>query len=152
MITDYKAYHRDYSKKYYWDNREVIVAKKKEYALKVQFPRRKRRRKIDVRFSLNEKINNYVRRVLKGVGDSRKFKLYLGYDEVTLKNHLASLFDGKMSWENYGSYWHLDHIKPRFSFSYKSSEDIGFKECWALDNLRPLEKGANLKKSVQYKQ
>ncbi len=51
-----------------------------------------------------------------------------------------------MSWENYGSYWWLDHIKPRSSFNYESPDDKELKECWALENLQPLEKIANIRK------
>ena len=35
--------------------------------------------------------------------------------------------------------WQLDHIKPISSFSHTSMEDEGFKECWGLSNLRPVE-------------
>lgn len=43
-----------------------------------------------------------------------------------------------MSWDNYGTYWELDHIIPRFKFYYESYDDEQFKQCWALSNLRPL--------------
>ena len=55
-----------------------------------------------------------------------------------------------MSWENYGSYWHIDHIKPDSRFIYESVEDIEFKKCWALSNLQPLKAEDNLKKSNKW--
>jgi len=51
-----------------------------------------------------------------------------------------------MNWDNYGSYWEVDHIIPRKTFNYNKPEDIGFQICWALDNLQPLTKKENLKK------
>ena len=51
-----------------------------------------------------------------------------------------------MTWDNYGSYWWIDHIKPRSLFKYEKPEDKEFKECWALKNLQPMEKIANIKK------
>lgn len=51
-----------------------------------------------------------------------------------------------MSWENHGIYWHIDHIYPQSLLPYESMEDDNFKKCWTLDNLRPLEKVANMKK------
>lgn len=55
-----------------------------------------------------------------------------------------------MNWDNYGSYWHIDHIKPISLFKYETAEDPEFKKCWALDNLQPLEKIANLKKGNKF--
>lgn len=65
----------------------------------------------------------------------------LGYSMVVLKKHIENQFDDKMSWDNYGSYWHIDHIKPR------NWPNISFEEVWALENLRPLEAKANIAKA-----
>lgn len=50
-----------------------------------------------------------------------------------------------MSWNNYGQYWHIDHIKP---LSWFNSEDILL--AWSLDNLQPLLKFENLSKNNRY--
>ena len=55
-----------------------------------------------------------------------------------------------MTWDNYGSYWWIDHIKARSHFKYKTAKDPEFKECWVLENLQPMEKIANMKKSNNY--
>ncbi len=39
--------------------------------------------------------------------------------------------------------WHIDHITPKSHFNYKTPED---KECWALENLQPLEAIENMRK------
>ena len=46
----------------------------------------------------------------------------------------------------------LDHIKPIILFNFNSPEDKEFQECWALNNLRPLEKMANIKKGNKYEE
>lgn len=54
-----------------------------------------------------------------------------------------------MNWSNYGNSigcWNIDHIKPDSSFSYMSVDDKEFQECWALENLRPLDSIENYKK------
>ena len=66
---------------------------------------------------------------------------------VELKEHLESLFDSNMSWENYGSYWEIDHIKPLSSFDITDISDEDFKIAWGLANLQPLEKTLNRQKS-----
>jgi 5-methylcytosine-specific restriction endonuclease McrA len=70
----------------------------------------------------------------------------VGYTVNELINHLEKQFDGKMSWDNYGSYWDVDHRKPRSLFHYENAEDPEFKECWSLKNLQPLEHKENLRK------
>ncbi len=49
-----------------------------------------------------------------------------------------------MSWDNYGSYWHIDHLRPCISFDQTNSNDQ--KECFNWSNLQPLEKSENISK------
>lgn len=59
---------------------------------------------------------------------------------------MALLFDGNMSWDNYGIYWEIDHIIPLSlckSDDPKSSEFLWF---WRLDNLQPLTINENRSK------
>lgn len=78
---------------------------------------------------------------------------FLPYTAEQLKNHIESLWESWMNWENYGGRtdnpektWQLDHIRPHSSFNYASVYDPEFLECWDLTNLQPLEKIANMKK------
>lgn len=43
--------------------------------------------------------------------------------------------------------WHIDHIRPKSSFTYTSEDDAEFRDCWSLTNLRPLWAKDNVKKS-----
>ena len=58
-----------------------------------------------------------------------------------------------MTWDNYGKIdknnrtWNIDHIKPVSSFFISSYLDKDFKECWKLENLRPLGALENIMKS-----
>lgn len=70
----------------------------------------------------------------------------LGFTLGELRKHLESKFTKEMTWDNYGSYWTIDHIIPKKAFKYESTEDAKFKECWSLRNLRPLRKEDNIKK------
>jgi len=54
-------------------------------------------------------------------------------------------FDEKMSWENRGKYWHIDHIMPCDSYDLSNQEDI--YKCYNWTNLRPLYKKDNILKS-----
>ena len=69
---------------------------------------------------------------------------FLGYSIDDLKNHLQKQFDHKMTWDNYGIYWHIDHIIPQSCLPYQSMSDDNFKKCWSLSNLRPLDAKTNI--------
>ncbi len=74
----------------------------------------------------------------------RSWEKLVGYTTEELVEHLEAKFDENMSWDNYGSYWHVDHILPKSSFEYTTPEEENFKSCWALSNLQPLEAKANI--------
>jgi hypothetical protein len=61
-----------------------------------------------------------------------------------LKKHIESQFDSNMSWENYGSYWEIDHIKQVNKFNLILSNQQ--QQCFHYTNLRPLEKIENKKR------
>lgn len=66
-----------------------------------------------------------------------------------LMKHLESKFKEGMSWDNYGSEWHIDHIRPIANFSFSSFKEKEFLECWSLKNLQPLWAEENLKKGCK---
>lgn len=59
------------------------------------------------------------------------------------KNYFEHLFTPEMNWNNYGTYWEIDHIITKKLFRFSSYEDEQFQVCWSLKNLRPLEKSLN---------
>ena len=69
-----------------------------------------------------------------------------GYNIKYLCNHLEKQFDDNMNWDNYGSYWHIDHIIPLSFFEYEDFNDVEFKLAWHINNLQPLEACANISK------
>ena len=69
---------------------------------------------------------------------------HLGYTGDQLRAHIEMLFTPEMSWANYGSIWHVDHIRPVASFVLPKQ----MKQCWALANLRPLSGAENMQKGT----
>jgi hypothetical protein len=61
-----------------------------------------------------------------------------------LKAHLEGMFRGGMSWENAGSVWHIDHIRPVASFDLLDLDQQ--KLCFHYSNLQPLLAAENLAK------
>jgi hypothetical protein len=91
-------------------------------------------------FRLHNNVARLIRYGLNGNKKGTRTEELLGYSIHTLRKHIEDQFVYPMSWDNYGSYWHIDHIIPR------SWPDITFKELWSLNNLRPLEAKLNLLK------
>jgi hypothetical protein len=71
---------------------------------------------------------------------------HLPYSREELAEHLEKQFDEHMTWDNHGTYWHIDHIRPHASFKYDSLDHPEFQKCWALENLRPLKASENMSK------
>jgi hypothetical protein len=89
-------------------------------------------------------IHDALRNKRDGAGS--KYCAALDYTWFDLRYHLESLFTDDMTWENRGDVWEIDHIKPISSFRYVSISHPDFRECWALENLRPLHRPENASK------
>jgi hypothetical protein len=70
----------------------------------------------------------------------------VGYTVEQLKAHLEKQFEPGMTWQNHGREWHIDHKIPKAAFNFETAEDIDFKRCWALRNLKPMRATDNIKK------
>lgn len=110
------------------------------------YERRKRRERPDFRVHAN--MSASIRKNLRGKG-GRSWQSLVGYTLEELMAHLERQFLKGMTWDNYGSFWEIDHIIPRASFNFATTEDEGFRQCWSLTNLRPLRSEANRRKSAQ---
>lgn len=111
---------------------------------------RKHKRASDPKFVLSEIMRRSVSRVLNGSKGGRSWESLVGYTVEELREHLERQFLPGMTWGNRGlNGWHIDHIRPISSFSYTSSDDPEFKECWALTNLRPMWGSENIRKKDQ---
>jgi hypothetical protein len=89
--------------------------------------------------------------VLQDGGAPGAFR-HLPYTATELRSHLEKQMLQGMTWENYGSGWHVDHILAQSSFRIDVSDPANcpeFQACWALPNLRPLWKADNLSKSAK---
>jgi len=61
---------------------------------------------------------------------------YLGCTIEEYKSYLEKLFTQEMTWENYGTYWEIDHIKPIDSFNLSDPKELF--ECFHYTNTQPM--------------
>lgn len=96
-----------------------------------------------IRMNLSSQLSHFVS------GKSRRaIKTLLGCSFEGLISRFQSLFVPGMSVENYGSVWHVDHIKPCAKFDLTDPEQQ--KACFHFSNLQPLFALDNLRKSDNY--
>lgn len=101
--------------------------------------------------SINHRMATAIRQSLKLGKVGRGWETLVGYTVIELRNHLEKLFLPGMSWESFlRGEIHIDHIRPISSFSYSSTDDDDFMECWALKNLQPLWRADNQRKSNRF--
>ena len=139
---DNKEYLKDKHTKWREENREHVNKYAREYE--------RMRCKTDP----NYKLGRYTRTALwtclkeRNVAKYRSTFDILGYTIEELMTHLEKQFTEGMTWDNYGE-WHVDHKIPMTSFNFETTDDPEFKECWCLDNLKPLWGPDNLTKGTK---
>ena len=142
---EYRLKNKEKTLKYAADYRENNKEKIKQY--------KKERLENDSSYKMRRNVSNCIYKALKNRGKNKNGSVWeaLPYTSKQLCEHLESQFDENMNWENYGSYWHVDHIYPQSLLPYENYEDPNFQKCWSLENLQPLEGTMNVKKSNKIK-
>lgn len=116
-------------------NRDKVRATERRHSLKQ--PNRK----------LQTNISRRIRRALNGSVKHFRTLEYVGCSADELRTHLQSMFTPDMSWENYGSVWHVDHIIPCLKFDLRKPEHQ--KRCFHFSNLQPLLALENIRKRAK---
>lgn len=156
---EYRAKNKKREKKRQQDylSRPDVRKKRKEYFAREDVKQRRneyeRKRKENPKWRISSNISRRISKTLKLQNVSKRKRHWedlVGYTKEDLLKHLESKFEKGMNWENYGSEWHIDHIKPISSFNITSLECKEFKKCWALNNLQPLWAKDNMRKGNRY--
>lgn len=103
----------------------------------------------DPYFRLYKNISKAIWENLKDINSSKKNKKFLSFVPWTMEeliSHLEFQFTKGMNWDNYGRFWHLDHVIPTSWFDLNTQ----FDEVWELNNLQPMKAFENLSKNNRY--
>ena len=144
---------KEHNRAYYEQNRDSVLAQVADYRKSHQEERNDRDRArfwAEPRIRVSHAVAGVIRYSLRaGNGkNGRRWQRLVGYSLEALMDHLESLFQAGMTWENYGQ-WHVDHIIPIAAFEFSSPDDPEFMTCWALDNLQPLWASDNCAKGAR---
>lgn len=94
----------------------------------------------DPNFKIKHNLRRRINDCVTNKSDSSMNLLHCSIDYF--REWLEFNFDEYMTWDNYGSYWHIDHIIPCASFDLEDPEQQHLCFCWS--NMAPLEKNQNL--------
>lgn len=107
---------------------------------------KRKRVELDPSIKVQDSLRTRLRKFIRGKNKSGIRNL-LGCSWLEFRRHIEAQFRRGMSWENYGSHWHIDHILPCASFDHTDAKQI--RQCWHFTNLRPLEAEKNLAKGAK---
>lgn len=136
---------KEYNKKYISKNRTKINTRANNY--------KKQRKQSDSNYKLRLWCRDVVYRCLKSKKDNHTFDI-LNYTTEQLRQRLEMNFKPDMNWENHGTLWHIDHIKPLCKFNLilpdgtPNYEQIRLAN--SLANLQPLYVTDNLSKGGKF--
>jgi len=154
---------RKIQKKYYENNKDVCLYSSRQWAInnyeKVKELARNWRRnkwKTDLKFNLTVKLFRGINISTKKNKENRMWEKLVGYTCKDLKKHLKKTIPSGYTWQDYlRGKLQIDHIIPISAFNYTKPENMSFKKCWSLKNLRLLPirenkiKGTSLIKPFQ---
>ena len=130
-------------------NRRQRENRKKESYLIWQREYTKKKLATDPGYRLLTNIRRGVVSICRRQGTIKKSKTLdlIGCSVDEFLKHFESQFKNGMTWDNYGTYWHIDHIMPCAVFDHEDERQV--KQCWHYTNLRPLTAKENLAKSAK---
>ena len=129
----------EYNSKYDKENREAIQKRQTIY--------QRDRLKTDPKFKMATTLRKRLSKIMKDLNIKKELKTLelLGCSLDFFKKWIESQFEEDMTFENHGSLWHIDHVRPCASFDLLDQEDQ--KECFNWKNLQPLDGGENQSKN-----
>ncbi len=144
-------HHRETCARWYRNNKEKQIQKKTKNEIL--------RRHIDPNYRmicvLRSRLSNAIK--MKGTRKMGHTMDLLGCNIGYFKNWIEFQFDDKMNWNNHGTYWHIDHVKPCSSYDLTNEQEQ--RACFHWSNMRPIEKTENIIKGdkidellIQYQQ
>ena len=123
----------NYNKDYYSKNKEVFQTNYKNYL------------KTNPQFKIAHNTRVRINKALKNNSKSISTEELLGLTFNEYKIYLEDRFNEYMNWDNYGSYWDIDHIRPCATFDLTNEDE--FKICFHHSNTQPLSKKENQTKN-----
>ena len=157
---EYRNEHKDeakeYSKKYIQTNIERLKAYKGEWYKDNKSDINEQRRiryNEDINFKILCNTRTRINATLRGKNKSSHTIELIGKSIEDYHNYLESTFYDDIRWDNYGTYWHIDHIIPLCSFDLTDPKQQKLAFNWsntrafkAIDNRNKISYDMNMRR------
>ncbi len=100
---------------------------------------------------ISARISTGIYSTLRRNKSGRHWENLLGYSKEELIAYLINTIPTGYSVEDwYSGKLQIDHIIPISAFNFTKPEDIDFRRCWDLKNLRLIPRNENIQKSNKF--
>lgn len=142
---DYPEKLKVEGQKYYRKNKTKLLEKSKKYRQRPQRQKRmseihQHRMKNDILYKLRRVLRSRINKAF--ARKTEKSRDILGCSIEQVRKYLENQFTEKMSWDNHGTYWEIDHIVPLAS----ATNHKALRKLCHYSNLQPLESSKNREK------
>lgn len=140
-----KEKEKERQKKYYQNLTPEQKAKRNKWFREY----RAERKNSDPAFLMMQRLRERMHKALRRANSKKKSHMMdsIGCTPEFLVNYLKVRFKPGMTWDNYGSEWHIDHVRPLADFDLrKKSEQLkanhytNLQPMWATENLAKSNK------------
>ena len=129
----YHTIGKDFKKEYENINKDYINT------------RNRNKYKNDYQYRMKKILRSRFKKTILGQKNYKSILTYLGVTVEYFNNWIESQFDNKMTWDNQGIYWEIDHVIPCSSFDFSNETDLN--KCFNWKNMRPCERIENYSKN-----
>ncbi len=145
---------RKNQKRHYTEHREELIKKASRYQAQNRNKRNTyiaKKLKTDINYRLSERSRSRRWCALKDQSavKATAYNESLGCTIAEFRAHLEVQFQPGMTWDNYGSYWHVDEIIPCSAFNL--TEPRHQRACFNWRNAQPLTVAENISKGGKRK-
>lgn len=130
---------RESNSKYYYSNKESVRSTQNSYI--------KTRKETDPQFRMRMNVRARLSAAIERKLADKKISAskHLGCTVDELYARIEAMFQPGMTWDNYGTVWHVDHIIPLAAFDLTNEEQQ--KKACHYSNLQPMFAKENISKS-----
>jgi hypothetical protein len=158
MTATWRENNRDHTRSYNsaWNKSHPERMAETKKVLKEKYPERERiykhrankKRRSTLAGALHHRVSNLVRISLKKNKHGGTFHNLVDYSRDDLQKRLNKTMPHGYTWTDFiQGRLHIDHIIPVTAFNFSSVDDLDFKRCWALSNLRLFPAADNIRKN-----
>ena len=128
-----------------WNRNKYKDEDNRAHRRKIKRDWERKRKKNDPSYKIIKAHYSRINQLIKNSKAKKTMEL-LGCSRDSFINHLKKQFTKGMTIENYGTFWHVDHIIPLYTFKNLTTSLDAQTIAFNYKNTRPLKVQDNLRR------